>query len=203
MKLVVGLGNPGSRYRGTRHNIGFEVVDRLVVRHGLKLETWRHLAETADWRPLEGRVLLVKPTTFMNLSGEAVSALMTFYKIDLTQVLIVCDDVNLPVGRLRARPEGSEGGNNGLRSIAAAIGTQGYQRLRIGAGRGDPRRDLADHVLSRFLPEELVSVEGAIERAADAVEVWIRDGIGPVMNVFNRSDEERSGSEEEVDNSGS
>lgn len=190
MKLVVGLGNPGSRYLGTRHNVGFEVVDQLVARHALRPETWRQLAEVADWRRPEGRVLLVKPTTFMNLSGEAVAALMAFYKVELTSVLIVCDDVNLPVGRLRARPEGSEGGNNGLRSVAASLGTQGYARLRIGAGRGDPRRDLADHVLSRFSPEERGSVEVAVDRAADAVEVWITEGIARVMNVFNRSDDD-------------
>ena len=190
MKLVAGLGNPGARYRGTRHNIGYEVVDRVIARHGLRTDMWRQVAETAEWRRPDGRVLLVKPTTFMNLSGEAVAALMAFYRIDLDQVLIVCDDVNLPVGRLRARPAGSEGGNNGLRSITASLGTTDYARLRIGAGRGDPRRDLADHVLSRFSPDEVGSVQAAIDRAADAVEVWIDGGITRVMNAFNRTDEE-------------
>jgi PTH1 family peptidyl-tRNA hydrolase len=125
----------------------------------------------------------------MNLSGEAVADLVGFYKIELTDILIVCDDVNLPVGRLRARPEGSEGGNNGLKSITASLGTNGYARLRIGAGRGDPRRDLADHVLSRFSTEELPAVQAAADRAVDAVEMWIGEGLARVMNAFNRPEE--------------
>ena len=190
MKLVVGLGNPGARYRGTRHNIGFEVIDGLVSRHGLKLQPWRSLAETAEWRRPEGRVWFVKPTTFMNLSGDAVVALMGFYKVELTDLFVVCDDVNLPVGRLRARPEGSDGGNNGLASIITSLGTNGFSRLRIGVGRGDPQRDLVDHVLSRFSPEDLAVVNGAVERAVEAVGVWIDEGIARVMNSFNRAGDE-------------
>lgn len=197
MKLVVGLGNPGGRYRGTRHNVGFEVVDALVARHGLKLQPWKALAETAEWRRPEGRVWFVKPATFMNLSGEAVVALMGFYKVELTDVLVVCDDVNLPVGRLRARPEGSDGGNNGLASIISALGTEGFSRLRIGVGRGDPQRDLADHVLSRFSPEDLAVVAATLDRAVEAVEVWIAEGIARVMNGFNRADDKSGSSEVE------
>ena len=197
MKLVVGLGNPGGRYRGTRHNVGFEVVDALVARHGLKLQPWKTLAETAEWRRPEGRVWFVKPTTFMNLSGEAVVALMGFYKVEFTDLLVVCDDVNLPVGRLRARPEGSDGGNNGLASIIAALGTEGFSRLRIGVGRGDPRRDLADHVLSRFPPEDLPVVTASLDRAVEAVGVWIEEGIAPVMNGYNRADDKSGSSEVE------
>ncbi|HUR21209.1 MAG TPA: aminoacyl-tRNA hydrolase [Vicinamibacterales bacterium] len=189
MKLVVGLGNPGGRYRGTRHNVGFEVVDGLVARHGLTLQPWKTLAETAEWRRPEGRVWFVKPTTFMNLSGEAVVALMGFYKVELPDVLVVCDDVNLPVGRLRARPEGSGGGNNGLGSIIGSLGTDGFSRIRIGVGRGDPQRDLADHVLSRFPPEDLPVMTASLERAGEAVEVWIDEGIARVMNKFNRADD--------------
>jgi peptidyl-tRNA hydrolase, PTH1 family len=190
MKLVVGLGNPGARYRATRHNVGFEVVDRLAARHGLRWETWRDLTELAEWRRPEGRVIVSKPLTFMNLSGEAVQALLAFYKIPLDDVLVVCDDVNLPVGRLRVRPSGSDGGNNGLKSIAATLGTTAYARLRIGVGRGDTRRDLADHVLSRFAPDELPGMQEALDRAAQAVEVWIDGGVGPVMNGFNRAESE-------------
>ena len=190
MKLVVGLGNPGGRYRGTRHNVGFEVVDALVARHGLRLQPWKTLAETAEWRRPEGRVWFVKPTTFMNLSGEAVVALMGFYKVELADVLVVCDDVNLPVGRLRARPEGSDGGNNGLASVISALGTDGFSRIRIGVGRGDPRRDLADHVLSRFPLEELPVITASLERAVEAVGVWIDEGIARVMNKFNRAGDE-------------
>lgn len=173
-------------------------MDRLAGRHGLTFETWKTLAETAEWRRPEGRVWVVKPTTFMNLSGEAVIALMGFYKIELADVLVVCDDVNLAEGRLRARPEGSEGGNNGLRSISASLGTAAYARLRIGVGRGDDRRDLVDHVLSRFDAEEQPVMNAAMDRAADAVELWITDGLAPVMNRFNRTDEKSGSSEEEV-----
>jgi len=197
VKLVVGLGNPGGRYRGTRHNVGFEVVDVLVARRGLKLQPWRTLAETAEWRRPEGRVWFVKPTTFMNLSGEAVVALLGFYKVELTDLLVVCDDVNLPVGRLRARPEGSDGGNNGLASIIAALGTEGFSRLRIGVGRGNPQRDLADHVLSRFPPEDLPVVTASLDRAIEAVGVWIDEGIAPVMNGYNRADDKSGSSEVE------
>ena len=170
--------------------MGFEVVDALVGQHGLKLQPWKTLAETAEWRRPEGRVWFVKPTTFMNLSGEAVVALMGFYKVELNDLLVVCDDVNLPMGRLRARPEGSDGGNNGLASIAASLGTVGYSRIRIGVGRGDPQRDLADHVLSRFSPDDLPVIEATVDRAVEAVGVWIEEGIARVMNSFNRADSE-------------
>lgn len=186
MKLVVGLGNPGARYRGTRHNVGFDVVDTLVGRHRLNVDRWKTLAETAEWRRPEERVWLVKPTTYMNLSGEAVVALLGFYKVELGDVLVVCDDVNLPVGRLRARPDGSDGGNNGLASIIGSLGTEQFARLRIGVGRGDPQRDLADHVLSRFSPEDDEIIRGAVTRAADATELWLTDGIARVMNEYNR-----------------
>lgn len=185
MKLIAGLGNPGRRYAGTRHNVGFEVVDLVARRHGLPLAPWRGLAEVAEWRRPEGRVWLMKPLTFMNLSGEAVGALMAFYKVDLAGVLIVCDDVNLPVGQLRTRPSGSSGGNNGLKSVAASLGTEEFARLRLGVGRGDTARDLADHVLSPFAPDELSGMEEAVSRAADAVEMWIGEGTARVMNAFN------------------
>jgi PTH1 family peptidyl-tRNA hydrolase len=186
VKLVAGLGNPGRTYDGTRHNVGFEVIDLVASRHGLSFVPSRALAVEAKWRVGEDVVLLVKPLTFMNLSGEAVGALARYYRIEVADVLIVCDDVNLPLGRLRARASGSEGGHNGLRSVAEHLGTIDYARLRIGVGRGDMRRDLADHVLARFEREELTEVEDAVTRSADAVELWVTDGLGPVMNTFNR-----------------
>ena len=190
MKLVAGLGNPGARYRGTRHNVGFEVVDVLARRHRLDFEAAPAEAVFARWRrPEVDDVLLAKPLTFMNLSGDAVATLLRYYKVETTDLLIVCDDVNLPLGRLRIRATGSEGGHNGLRSVAEMLGTVDYARLRIGVGRGDMRRDLADHVLARFEPEEQPGIEAAIARAADAVESWLSDGLAKTMNVFNRSDE--------------
>ena len=186
MKLVAGLGNPGDRYRGTRHNVGFVVLDAIAARHGLKFETAPAEALQARWRRPDADVLLVKPLTFMNLSGQAVGELLRYFRIDPAEVLIVTDDVNLPIGRLRARPGGTEGGHNGLKSITQHLGTIDYARLRIGVGRGDERRDLADHVTARFEPDEQGAIDESIARAADAVELWIGEGLLNVMNAFNR-----------------
>jgi PTH1 family peptidyl-tRNA hydrolase len=122
----------------------------------------------------------------MNVSGEAVAALTRYYRVALADLLVVCDDVNLPLGRLRARPGGSDGGHNGLKSVALHVGTIDYPRLRVGVGRGDDRLDLADHVLARFEPEEAPGIDTAIARAADAVETWIDEELDRVMNTFNR-----------------
>jgi len=197
MKLVAGLGNPGARYRGTRHNVGFEVIDLLASRHGAVFEAAPADAMQARWRRADDVVLLVKPLTFMNISGAAVSGLMRYFKVAPADALIVTDDVNLPLGRLRLRASGTEGGHNGLRSIADQLGSIEYPRLRIGVGRGDARRDLADHVLARFEPEEQPGMEAAIARAADAVEVWLADGLAKAMNTFNRSPVEAGGKTEE------
>ena len=189
MKLVAGLGNPGDRYRGTRHNVGFDVLDRLARRHALQFDAAPADALQARWRRGDEAVWLVKPLTYMNVSGEAVGALARYYRVETPSVLIVCDDVNLPLGRLRARASGSEGGHNGLRSVALHLGTIDYPRLRIGVGRGDARRDLADHVLATFAPEERPVVAEVVGRAADATELFAREGIGPVMNRFNRKED--------------
>jgi PTH1 family peptidyl-tRNA hydrolase len=191
VKIVVGLGNPGPEYVGTRHNVGFVVADRLAAAH--TDGTWRSGASAleARWRrgPADGDVMIVKPLTFMNLSGEAVAEVMRFYKVPVGDVLIVCDDVNLSLGRLRARASGSEGGHNGLKSVAQHLGTIEYPRLRIGVGRGDARRDLADHVLARFEPAEAGLVAEAVGRAADAADLWIGEGLVKMMNSFNRADD--------------
>jgi PTH1 family peptidyl-tRNA hydrolase len=185
VKLVAGLGNPGAAYRGTRHNVGFEVLDLLAARHALRFAVARVEALEARWRLDAVTVVLVKPLTFMNLSGPAVAGLSRYYRIELPDVLVVCDDVNLPLGRLRARASGSDGGHNGLRSVAQALGTTAYARLRVGVGRGDEQRDLAGYVLAPFEPEERAGVTDAIARSADVVETWIHHGIEPVMNRFN------------------
>ena len=190
MKLVAGLGNPGGQYRGTRHNVGFEVVDLLARRHGLAFESAPADAVLAKWRTNGEVVLVAKALTFMNLSGPAIAELVRYYRVSLADLLIVSDDVNLPLGRLRLRPGGSEGGHNGLRSVADALGTVDYPRLRIGVGRGDAQRDLADHVLARFENDELSGIEGAIARAADAVEAWIQQGFETAMNAYNRANED-------------
>jgi PTH1 family peptidyl-tRNA hydrolase len=186
MKVIAGLGNPGDEYRRTRHNVGFEVLDELVRRHGLGFVTGPVEALLASWRRHQERALLVMPLTVMYASGEAIAGLLRFFKLPVADLLVVCDDVNLPLGRLRARATGTEGGHNGLRSVARHLGTTDYARLRIGVGRGDARRDLADHVLTRFDRDEIPGVEDAETRAANAVETWLDDGLAKVMNTFNR-----------------
>ena len=186
MKAIVGLGNPGAEYVATRHNVGFEVVDELARRWQVKLKKWRKVGMLALAKDHDA--LLMEPATFMNLSGEAVLSVGSFYKVNLADWLIVVDDVNLPLGRVRMRKMGSAGGHNGLKSVIQHIGPD-FARLRIGVGRGDPKWDLADHVLARFEPEERRSVEEAIGRAADAVETFVTEGIEPAMNRFNARDD--------------
>jgi PTH1 family peptidyl-tRNA hydrolase len=187
MKLVIGLGNPGRQYAGTRHNVGFDVLDLLAGRHRLEWESAPADALMARWRAASA--LLAKPLTFMNLSGHAIGELLRFYKIDVPDLFVIVDEANLELGRLRARPSGSAGGHNGLKSIISALGTEEFARLRVGVGRGDARRDLADHVLAKFDPDERIEVAEAVGRAADAAELFVTEGITPVMNRFNRQED--------------
>jgi peptidyl-tRNA hydrolase, PTH1 family len=188
VKLIVGLGNPGPQYRGTRHNIGFAVADAVARRHQVAFESAPAEALMAKIHGLGPGVLVAKPLTFVNLSGQAVDELSRYFRIAIGDLLVVADDVSLPLGRLRARARGSDGGHNGLRSIIERLGTDEFARLRVGVGRGDPRRDLADHVLARFEPEEHAEVDSAVLRAADAVEMFAREDIAHVMNSFNRDE---------------
>jgi peptidyl-tRNA hydrolase, PTH1 family len=187
VKLIVGLGNPGSQYKGTRHNIGFAVIDEIARRAAVGFESAPAEAVIAKWRRPDGGALLAKPLTFMNLSGQAVGEIARYFKVDVPDVLIVVDEVQLPLGRLRARARGSAGGHNGLKSVIAHLGDD-FSRLRIGVGRGEQQRDLADHVLSRFEKEEAAEVERMTTRAADAAEMFITSGIEAVMNAFNGGD---------------
>ena len=143
-----------------------------------------------------GGAVLAKPLTYMNLSGQAIVGLLQFYKIEIADLLVIVDEAQLQTGRLRARPSGSAGGHNGLKSIIASLGTEAFPRLRIGVGRGDTRRDLADHVLGRIEAAERPTIEEAVRRAADAAEMFISDGILAVMNAFNRKDDRATESEE-------
>lgn len=191
MKLIVGLGNPGAKYHDTRHNIGFQVIDALA-RHWA-VDQWReqHQALVAKVRHGEEPVLLAKPLTFMNLSGDAVAGLAGFYKVDVPDVLVMLDEAALPLGRLRAGRGGSDGGHNGLKSVIARLGTKDVPRLRLGVGRGDARRDLADHVLGTFTADERPQVEAAVLRAAEAAVTFVTDGIERVMNVFNAASDKQ------------
>jgi PTH1 family peptidyl-tRNA hydrolase len=183
VKLLVGLGNPGPQYRDTRHNVGFWVIDE-IARRWLIDDGWRERDEALVAKKAGGSIL-AKPLTFMNLSGFAVSRLRQFYQIEPADILVIFDDAALPLGRLRARRGGSEGGHNGLRSVIEQLGTTEVPRLRIGVGRGDDRRDLADHVLSKFDPGERDTIEAATLRAADAAELFVAEGIERVMGTFN------------------
>jgi PTH1 family peptidyl-tRNA hydrolase len=183
VKLVVGLGNPGPEYRDTRHNAGFWVIDEIARRWGMG-DRWRDRDE-ALYVKKGGDAMLAKPLTFMNLSGFAVSRLAQYFQIEPADMLVVVDEAALPLGRLRARARGSAGGHNGLKSVIEQLGGQDFPRLRIGVGRGDQRRDLADHVLSKFEPDERAIIEAATLRAADAAEMFISEGIERVMSTFN------------------
>jgi PTH1 family peptidyl-tRNA hydrolase len=187
MKLVVGLGNPGARYRETRHNIGFMVADELVRRFAGEFGMAPSLVpETLIAKRFGAEPLLVaKPLTFMNRSGTAVAALVRYYGIEAASLLVVVDEVALPFGRIRARARGSAGGHNGLKSVAASLGTTEFARLRLGVGRGEVRRDLADHVLATFEAEEQAALDDIITRAADAAEMFAVEGIDKVMNAYN------------------
>ena len=191
MKLIVGLGNPGGEYRGTRHNVGFEVVEETAGRWNLAFRSAPADALLANAPASPGgrdAVLLAKPQTYMNRSGFAVGALVRYYRIEPGDLLVVTEDVNLPLGRLRARRRGSSGGHNGLRSIIEAGAGEEFSRLRVGVGRGDPRQKLSGRVLSRFSRAERPAMDDVVRRAADAVEMFVEAGIGPVMNAFNRRD---------------
>jgi PTH1 family peptidyl-tRNA hydrolase len=187
VKLIVGLGNPGAQYKGTRHNIGFAVIDEIARRAAIGFESAPAEAVIARWRRPEGGALLAKPLTFMNLSGQAVGEIARYFKVDVPDLLIVVDEAQLPLGKLRARARGSAGGHNGLKSVIAHLGDD-FSRLRIGVGRGEQQRDLADHVLSRFEKDEAAEVERMTTRAADAAEMFITSGIEAVMNAFNGGD---------------
>jgi PTH1 family peptidyl-tRNA hydrolase len=182
--LVAGLGNPGREYERTRHNVGWMVVDELARRHEGSFRS-KFAGQLAEVRDDERRLALLKPETYMNISGRSVGAASRFFKVDLGSLLVVHDDVDLEQGRLQARLGGGLAGHNGLRSIADALGTQEFLRLRIGVGRparGD-RRPVADYVLSPFEPE--IDVEELVSRAADAVEAIAREGLEPAQQRFN------------------
>jgi PTH1 family peptidyl-tRNA hydrolase len=185
MKLIVGLGNPGRRYRGTRHNVGWEVIARLADRAGIRVNEDEGFAEVGRGMIGDRRVLLARPFTYMNVSGEAVRDLRRRHRVRPEDILIIVDDIDLPLGRLRLRAAGSAGGHNGLKSVIEALGTTGFPRLRVGIGRPPLGTDPADFVLARFTADEAPAVQVSIERAADAVELAVTEGLNAAMNRFN------------------
>jgi PTH1 family peptidyl-tRNA hydrolase len=200
MKAIVGLGNPGREYEGTRHNVGFEVVDELARRWDARVRPWKGIADTVLVR--DRGAILVKPTTFMNLSGEAARTVAAFYHIDPANVLVIVDEVQLPLGRLRLRSSGSAGGHNGLKSLIEHLGFE-FPRLRIGVERGDPERNLRDRVLSAFTSAEREVIDNAVRRAADCAETFLNEGVLVAMNRFNINapgDAEKDENENETEN---
>jgi peptidyl-tRNA hydrolase, PTH1 family len=185
MKLIVGLGNPGEEYAETRHNLGFRVAEEIAIRHRVRFKAsakWK--ARTVKIPDLGDGVLLAEPTTFMNASGWAVRDLMAFHKIALPEILVMVDDADLPLGRLRIRTSGSAGGHNGLKSIIQELGSDEFPRLRIGVGRQPG--ELKNHVLGYFAAHERAEIEQAVKKAADAAEMFATDGIMKAMNTFNK-----------------
>ncbi|MDX2130620.1 MAG: aminoacyl-tRNA hydrolase [Planctomycetota bacterium] len=192
MKLIVGLGNPGAEYTSTRHNVGFMVVDRLSSKHGAgATPRARFKAATTEVVIAGEKCLLLKPTTYMNLSGQCVGEAIAFYKADVgADLLVVVDDLYLPTGAVRLRPGGGTGGHNGLTDIQRALGTEAYARLRIGVGMlpggGKPAHmDQADYVLSRFSAEEHAALEGGLAKAVQGAEAWASRGLAQAMNSVN------------------
>ncbi len=187
MKIIVGLGNPGARYARTRHNVGFDTVDILARRQGWLWKARRHHAELAEGVVGDEKVLLAKPQTYMNESGLAVGELVRFYKVDLGDLLIVCDDLDLPLGKVRVRMRGASGGQHGLESIIQHLGGKtGFPRVKVGVGRPANGRDAnVDFLLSRPTQDERIELDEACERAADAILVCIKEGVTTAMNRFN------------------
>ncbi len=185
MKLIVGLGNPGRKYAGTRHNVGYETVAELARRHGVGRAKSKFHGEVMDADFGGERVLLLSPVTYMNLSGTSVLAARDFYRLATDQLLVVCDDLNLPLGKIRFRAKGSAGGQKGLKDIITRLATEEFCRLRLGIGAPPDNWDAADFVLSKFARQERPIIEDGISLAADAVIAWARDGIQDCMNQYN------------------
>ncbi|MGH7819037.1 MAG: aminoacyl-tRNA hydrolase [Candidatus Binatia bacterium] len=187
MKLVAGLGNPGSSYARTRHNVGFWVLDRLAERHGLRFSAREYRSQAARGAIGGERVVLLKPQTYMNNSGEAVGRARRDLGLEPPEILVIYDEVDLPLGRLRVRAEGGAGGHRGVESVVEALGGKNFPRIRIGVGRPGGGPVHADYVLDKPSREELDVLRDAVDRAADAAEVWLADGIQEAMNRFNAS----------------
>jgi PTH1 family peptidyl-tRNA hydrolase len=185
MKLVVGLGNHGREYAGTRHNVGYEVVDRLAEQFGPADFRRQFSGRLASVKIADEKVWLLKPETYMNLSGQSVQPALAFYDLTPADLLVICDDLHLPVGKLRVRRAGSDGGQKGLRSIAERLSTTEYPRLRIGIGSVPQGRDAADFVLDRFTRDDRKRIDDAIDQAVAAVARWVEAGIEKCMNEFN------------------
>lgn len=190
MRMVIGLGNPGAKYVGTRHNVGFDVVAELAKRFACGKPQNKFDANYCDAMIGGEKVLLISPLTFMNLSGQSVWQFVKFYQPDPADIVVICDDMNLPSGRIRWRASGSAGGQNGLNDIIERLGHKDVPRLRVGIGRPPGRMEATSWVLGRFSEAEKEAVEYSIVRSADSIETWCSEGLEPTMNKFNRLPDE-------------
>lgn len=185
MYIIIGLGNPGKKYEHTRHNAGFDAIDKLAEKYNIKMDKLKHKALIGEGRIGTEKVVLVKPQTYMNLSGESIVSICQFYKPEFDKVIVIYDDIDLDVGKLRIRKKGSAGSHNGMKSIIKCIGTQEFPRIRIGVSKPPEGWDLADFVLSRFPKEQQGDLEESLERAVLTVEEIIDSGIESAMNKYN------------------
>ncbi|HLR66661.1 aminoacyl-tRNA hydrolase [Virgibacillus alimentarius] len=185
MKCIVGLGNPGKKYHHTRHNIGFMVIDELLSRHHWSLNKSKFNGKYALEHDLGEKIIFLKPQTYMNLSGECLYPLMKYYHIDIDDILVIYDDLDLPVGKIRLRQKGGHGGHNGIRSIIDHLGTKDFKRIRIGVGRPTNSMPIVDYVLSTFPKAKQEDVHESIKKSADACEAWLKAPFNEVMNEFN------------------
>lgn len=195
MWLVVGLGNPGPEYKQTRHNAGFQVVQSLARKWGLQLKTRAHRSRLAETRRRGATVVLALPQTYMNLSGQAVGSLLAGYRVKPENLIVVYDDLDLDLGQIRVRPNGSPGSHKGMQSIVEAIGTQDFPRVRVGIGPKPEDRDAADYVLEEFRPEEREKLQPALAQACQAVEMIIGGDLARAMNRFNRKKKQPGGTD--------
>ena len=185
MYVVVGLGNPGKQYENTRHNVGFNVIDILAKEYDISVTKIKHKALIGEGRIGSEKVLLVKPQTYMNLSGETLIDIYKYYKVDLDNIIVIYDDIDLDVGKLRIRKKGSAGTHNGVRSIVKCLGSGDFPRVRVGVSKPMKGQDLADFVLSRFRKEEQADLEIGLEKAYKAVEAMIKENVDIAMNKYN------------------
>ena len=186
MKLVVGLGNPGEEYEKTRHNLGFVVLDRLAARHEITVDTKKKKSMIGRFRLGKERIMLLKPQTFVNLSGEAVLYMASFLRIMPENIIVVCDDINLAVGKMRIRKYGSSGGHNGIRSLIQFLKSDNFPRIRLGIGVPQEGQKLESYVLGEFSTDESTLLDPVIEKACDAIEMIIRGEVETAMNQFNQ-----------------
>ena len=185
MYIIVGLGNPGKQYEDTRHNVGFNAIDILAEEYGISVTKMKHKALIGEGRVGTEKVVLVKPVTYMNLSGESLAEIYNFYKVDTSNIVVIYDDIDLDVGKIRIRKKGSGGTHNGMRSIVKCLGTTDFPRVRVGVSKPEPGRDLANFVLSKFAPDEVADLKEGLEKSVLAIDSIIRENIDLAMNKYN------------------